>query len=87
LLRSLRFVASFLTVSAGGMQHSSLTRQLQVIWLLLGMLWAGTRSCQPRHNRASDGHAVYDFGLHLFQLGDYYRAITELTFFSALSRA
>ena len=67
------------------MHHSSLARQLQVIALLLGILWAGYA---PIPAQAQPGEAVdtpvYDFGLHLFQLGDYYRAITEFKRFSLL---
>jgi len=67
------------------MQHSSLARQLQVIWLLLGLLWAGQSltPAQAQQGTATDT-PVYDFGLHLFQLGDYYRAITEFKRFSLL---
>ena len=67
------------------MQHSSLARQLQVIWLLLGLLWAGhtPMPAQAQQDEATATH-VYDFGLHLFQLGDYYRAITEFKRFSLL---
>ncbi len=32
----------------------------------------------------ADGSSLYTFGLHLFRLGDYYRAITELKRFSLL---
>ena len=67
------------------MQHSSLTRQLQVIWLLLGILWAGYTPipAQAQQDEATS-RRIYDFGLHLFQLGDYYRAITEFKRFSLL---
>jgi tetratricopeptide (TPR) repeat protein len=67
------------------MQHPSLARQLQVIWLLLGILWVGYTSMpvQAQQDEATDTR-VYDFGLHLFQLGDYYRAITEFKRFSLL---
>jgi len=67
------------------MPHLARARQLQVICLLLGILWAGhsfsTAQAQP--GEATDTQ-VYDFGLHLFRLGDYYRAITEFKRFSLL---
>jgi len=67
------------------MQHPSLARLLQVMWLCLGILWAGHT---PMPAQAQQGEAaatrVYDFGLALFQLGDYYRAITEFKRFSLL---
>ena len=67
------------------MQHPSLARQLQVTCLLLGILWAGY---SPRTARAQQGEVtdtqVYEFGLNLFRLGDYYRAITEFKRFSLL---
>jgi tetratricopeptide (TPR) repeat protein len=67
------------------MQHSSLARQLQVIWLLLGILCVGY-SPMPAQAQQDEMTAtrVYDFGLHLFQLRDYYRAITEFKRFSLL---
>ena len=72
-------------VSTGAMQHSVLARQLQVIGLLLGILWAGDSpmTAQAQQDNATDTQ-VYDFGLHLFRLGDYYRAITEFKRFSLL---
>src|SRR5262245_476100 len=67
------------------MQYPSLARLLQVMWLCLGILWAGHT---PMPAQAQQGEAaatrVYDFGLSLFQLGDYYRAITEFKRFSLL---
>src|SRR4029453_6115808 len=73
------------TESAGSMQHSSLARQFRVFWLLLSILWAGHT---PMRDQAQQGETtaprVYDFGLPLFQLGDYYRAITEFKRFSLL---
>ena len=65
------------------MQHSSLAPQLQVIWVLLSILWVGyaPMPAQAQQGQAADTH-VYDFGLHLFQTGDYYRAITEFKRFS-----
>jgi tetratricopeptide (TPR) repeat protein len=67
------------------MQHFSLARQLQVIGLFLGLLWAGHTPipAQAQEDKATTT-LVYDFGLHLFQLGDYYRAITEFKRFSLL---
>jgi outer membrane protein assembly factor BamD (BamD/ComL family) len=42
----------------------------------------------PRHVHAeqtdADGTPLYAFGMHLFQLGDYYRAVTELKRFTLL---
>src|SRR5262245_36425026 len=67
------------------MQRASLTYRLQVICLLAGMFWAtavaGTAQAQQE---AETGKSIYDFGLHLFRLGDYYRAITEFKRFSLL---
>src|ERR671922_2301477 len=67
------------------MPHLARARQLQVICLLLGILWAGHSSstAQAQPGEATDTQ-VYDFGLHLFRLGDYYRAITEFKRFSLL---
>jgi len=67
------------------MQRSSLARQLQVMWVLLGILWAGHTPIPAlaQHDEAT-ATRVYGFGLHLFQLEDYYRAITELKRFSLL---
>ena len=67
------------------MQHSSLARQLPVMWLLLGILWAAypPLPAQAQQDEVT-ATRVYDFGLHLFQLGDYYRAITEFKRFSLL---
>jgi tetratricopeptide (TPR) repeat protein len=67
------------------MQSSSLARQLQVIWLLLGILWVGHSPVLAQTQQAeATTTRVYDFGLHLFQLRDYYRAITEFKRFSLL---
>src|SRR5262245_34606323 len=59
------------TVSASSMHYSSLARQLQVIGLLLSLLWAGhtPMPAQAQEDKAP-ATLVYDFGLHLFQLGD-----------------
>lgn len=67
------------------MPHLARARQLQVICLLLGILWAGHSfsPAQAQPGEATDTQ-VYDFGLHLFRLGDYYRAITEFKRFSLL---
>jgi tetratricopeptide (TPR) repeat protein len=72
-------------MSAGGMHYPLLARQLQVIGLLLSILWVGHAPglAQAQQGEAADT-LVYDFGLHLFQLGDYYRAITEFKRFSLL---
>src|SRR5262245_3354903 len=48
--------------------------------LLLGQS-VGTLQAQPTE---APGTTLYAFGLHLFRLGDYYRAITELKRFSLL---
>ena len=60
------------------MQYPARARQFQVLCLLLGILWVGhaARTAQAQQGETTDTH-VYDFGLHLFRLGDYYRAITE----------
>jgi hypothetical protein len=64
------------------MQRSSLARQLQVMWVLLGILWAGHTPMPALAQQSEAATRVYDFGLHLFQLGDYYRAVTEFKRFS-----
>ena len=72
-------------VSTDTMSPLTSVRQLQVVCLLLGILWAGhsfsTAQAQP--GEVTDTR-VYDFGLQLFRLGDYYRAITEFKRFSLL---
>src|SRR6266853_1907711 len=67
------------------MSPLAFVRQLQVVCLLLGILWAGHSSstAQAQPGETTDIQ-VYDFGLHLFRLGDYYRAITEFKRFSLL---
>src|SRR5215510_10042723 len=67
------------------MQRTSLTHRLQVVCLLLGVLWASASPgiAQAQQDALTDT-SVYDFGLHLFRLGDYYRAITEFKRFSLL---
>ena len=69
----------------GHRQRASLTYRLQVACLLVGVFWAasppGTTHAQQE---AGIGTSVYDFGLHLFRLGDYYNAITEFKRFSLL---
>ena len=67
------------------MRRASLSHQLQVVCLLLGLCWAGLapETAQAQLEAGTDT-AVYDFGLHLFRLGDYYRAITEFKRFSLL---
>src|SRR5215470_2371952 len=67
------------------MSHLASTRQLQVLCLLLGILWAGyaPHTAQAQSDATTDIQ-VYEFGLHLFRLGDYYRAITEFKRFSLL---
>src|SRR5262252_6595380 len=67
------------------MQRTSLTHRLQMVCLLLGVLWAGAPSGTAwAQQDALTDTSVYDFGLHLFRLGDYYRAITEFKRFSLL---
>jgi tetratricopeptide (TPR) repeat protein len=67
------------------MQHPSRARQLQVLCFLFGMLWVSDfpRPAQAQQDEAA-GTQVYEFGLHLFRLGDYYRAMTEFKRFSLL---
>jgi len=67
------------------MSHLSFARQLPVLGLLLGLLWVGhsASTAQAQQGEVTDTQ-VYDFGLHLFRLGDYYRAITEFKRFSLL---
>lgn len=72
-------------MGAGAMPHPPLPRQLQAVCLLLGILWMGhaPMTAWAQQGEATDTQ-VYDFGLHLFRLGDYYRAITEFKRFSLL---
>lgn len=67
------------------MHHRWMTSRLWVVYCLLGLLWVGyapgVTQAQPSE---TTGTPVYDFGLHLFRLGDYYRAITEFKHFSLL---
>ncbi len=67
------------------MQYPLQARQLLVIGLLLGIVWAvhAPLLAQAQQSEATDTR-VYEFGRHLFQLGDYYRAITEFQRFSLL---
>ena len=67
------------------MRRASLSHRLQVVCLLVGLFWAGSApgTAQAQQEAATDT-SVYDFGLHLFHLGDYYRAITEFKRFSLL---
>jgi TolA-binding protein len=57
----------------------------RVIASLLG-IWLIAQISGTSYASQTDasGIAVYQFGLHLFRLGDYYRAITELKRFSLL---
>jgi len=65
------------------MQRASLTYRLQVVCLLVGVFWAAFPPETARAQQdAGTGTSVYDFGLHLFRLEDYYRAITEFKRFS-----
>lgn len=50
--------------------------------LCLGRPWSAVT--QPVDTTDTTGAQIYGFGLHLFQLGDYYRAITELKRFTLL---
>src|SRR2546428_13130601 len=67
------------------MRRASLSHRLQVVCLLVGLFWAGSApgTAQAQQAAATDT-SVYDFGLHLFHPGDYYRAITEFKRFSLL---
>src|SRR5215470_16115502 len=67
------------------MQRASLTHRLQVVCLLLGVFWVGSPLGTARAQQdVTTDTSVFDFGLHLFRLGDYYRAITEFKRFSLL---
>src|SRR6185503_5244044 len=67
------------------MQRASLTPRCQVVCFLVGVFWAISLSgIAQAQQDAVLGTSVYDFGLHLFRLGDYYRAITEFKRFSLL---
>lgn len=67
------------------MQRVFLTHRLQVVSLLIGVCWVAfspaPAQAQPE---AASATSVYAFGLHLFRLGDYYRAITEFKRFALL---
>ena len=67
------------------MHNLQMTYRLWVVYCLLGLLWIGY---PPGITRAQQSDAadtpLYDFGLHLFRLGDYYRAMTEFKRFSLL---
>ncbi len=67
------------------MQRVSLIYRLQVVCLLVGVFWAGSPPGTAHAQQdATTDTSVYAFGLHLFRLGDYYRAITEFKRFSLL---
>ena len=74
-----------MSVSRGRIQRVSLTHRLQVLCLLVGIFWVASLpgTAQAQQDATTDT-SVYDFGLHLFRLGDYYRAITEFKRFSLL---
>lgn len=65
--------------------HISRTRGICLLraWYLIGILLLGPPDV-PLRAQAAPETAVYDFALHLFQRGDYYRAITELQRFTVL---
>ena len=67
------------------MRLRALLRSLPALYLGLVLLWAGTYAlpAQAQPGDTPDSQ-IYDFGLHLFHLGDYYRAITEFKRFSLL---
>jgi tetratricopeptide (TPR) repeat protein len=56
-------------------------RNCLVVCTLIGCLLPATISAEQVE---APGTQLYNFGLHLFRLGDYYRAITELKRFSLL---
>jgi outer membrane protein assembly factor BamD (BamD/ComL family) len=56
--------------------HNLLVMCILVVWLLPTSIHA--------EQVAVPGAQLYNFGLHLFQLGDFYRAVTELKRFSLL---
>lgn len=60
-------------------------RRYLVACLFLGwFLGCVDPKCLYAESTEQSGSSLYAFGLHLFQLGDYYRAITELKRFSLL---
>jgi TolA-binding protein/TM2 domain-containing membrane protein YozV len=67
------------------MQLMRWSRQLLVFCLLLGftLCWQTPEAAHAAEADA-DGTPVYAFGLHLFRLGEYYRAVTELKRFTLL---
>lgn len=67
------------------MQQFQRSQQLLVFCLCLGTILAWQPPETAYASRAdADGTSIYTFGLHLFRLGDYYRAITELKRFALL---
>jgi len=67
------------------MQRTSLTYPLRVLCLLVGVFWAASPPGTARAQQdAGTAESVYASGLHLFRLGDYYRAITEFKRFALL---
>lgn len=67
------------------MRHRWKVFRFWAVYGLCGVLWI---ACAPGvaqgQQTEAAGTPVYDFGLHLFRLGDYYRAITEFKRFSLL---
>jgi tetratricopeptide (TPR) repeat protein len=60
-------------------------QRLGVVYCLAGWLLLGQLLDVPRAEQTElAGTQLYTFGLHLFHLGDYYRAITELKRFAFL---
>lgn len=66
--------------------YSHLRQRILLVCLMAGLClcrpWPAVT--QPVDTTDTTGAQIYGFGLHLFQLGDYYRAITELKRFTLL---
>jgi TolA-binding protein/TM2 domain-containing membrane protein YozV len=61
------------------------SRHLYLSCLLIGVCLAlSLRGLAHATPHDANGTQLYDFGLHLFRLGDYYRAVTELKRFTLL---
>ena len=59
--------------------------RLWAVYCLCSVLWVGyAPGVAPAQQTGDTDTSVYDFGVHLFRLGDYYRAVTELKRFSLL---
>ena len=67
------------------MRFFHLSRGVLVSCVLLGFLAVGAPPRTVQADQAdAEGTPIYAFGVHLFQLGEYYRAITELKRFTIL---